>query len=295
MNRGDENRGQLETRGRAEKIYSVDSIADGISFGHQPVRIGTEVQPYPELQLPDMASAPVPLRTRYLLQKANPLHELEANLMRLSRQGILRRSHVILGVESDPFHPFEGRFDATMKFLALFQRYTPGHLTVQTRSALCVIALPVFAKLGAGASVTIGIETPTQEVADRYTPSLPRVADRLRAAETLRRAGIEVTIQVAPVLPYGDWRKDAESFAALLIDHADYISVNTFESGGNERSRRVRGSPLAQLLANDRKFHWLRRDSARPLLDAIQARAAHKLQRPVRDLAAGRQLSMFGT
>lgn len=276
-----------------ERIFSVDSVADGISFGHQPARFaGCDL---PALQLPESKGSLIPLRTRYLLAQSNPLHELEANLMRLSRQGVLRRSHVVLGVESDPFHPFEGRFDATMKFLNLFQRYTPGHLTVQTRSALCVIALPVFAKLGAGASVSIAVETPTQEVADRYTPGLPRIADRLRAAETLRRAGIEVTLQVSPVLPYGDWRRDAGQFASMLTEHADYIALGAFTDGSNESNRRMRSSPVAKLLAHDRKFHWLRRDSARPLFDEIQSRAPHKLQRPVRDLAAGKQLTMFGT
>src|SRR5690606_18913170 len=120
------------------------------------------------------------LRSRYVLRKQNPLHDLERHLVRLSDLGILRRSTIYFGTSRDPFFPFEGCFDGSMRLLELFARYAPGMLHVQTRSPLIVIALPVFTKLGKHCSVTIGFETHLEEVAAKYTPGLPRISERLK-------------------------------------------------------------------------------------------------------------------
>jgi DNA repair photolyase len=213
--------------------------------------------------------------------------------MRLSNQGTLSRSSIYFGVSTDPFYPFDGKFDATMKFLQLFQRYTPGQLVVQTRSPLIVIAMPVLRGLGKHAAVTIGVETPDQEAANRYTPGLPRIEERLRAATTLRRMGVEVTLQCAPVLPYGDWKNDARKFAETLCEHGDYVYVQGVSDGSEASERRVRNTPLARKLAQDRKFHWLRKDAATPLLNEIEKIGVSKLLVPERKHLQQRQLSVF--
>lgn len=272
--------------------YTVDSFSNGIAFGQHKLEDTADPRDYYWLRLQDDAEL-VKLRSRYALNKTNPFNELERNLMRLSRQGILASSTIYFGTTTDPFYPFEGKFDASMKFLDLFQRYTPGLLVIQTRSPLMVIAMPVLRKLGKHAAVTIGLETNNEEMVRRYTPGLPRVQERVKMAAALRNFGIEVTLQVSPVLPYGDWKDDAKAFATLLTENSDYIHIKSITDGSEKEERRIRNLPLAKMLANDRRFHYLRPDSALPLLNAVEKIAPEKLLVPKRTAVTQKQMSIF--
>jgi hypothetical protein len=288
---------QLTGQQQAAVTFSVDSFSNGIAFGQQKLEVGMDARDYLSLGLNDDQELGR-LRSRYLLhtereQGVNPLHKLEQHLIRLSRQGILGRSQIYFGSSTDPFHPFDGKFDASMRFLELFKRYTPGLLVIQTRSPLLVIAMPVLRKMGRHVAVTIGIETPLDEVAQRYTPSLPRISERLKTARALRNFGIEVTLQVAPMLPYGDWRKDAPTFADLLIQNSDYIYVRPFADGSPGMERRLKANRIAQALARERKFHWLRPDAANPLITSIEVLAPNKLKMPEREQLKEAQIDLF--
>lgn len=273
-------------------VFSVDSFDNGIAFGQHRYVSDSNLRATHRLKIMEDEEI-IKLRTRYALYHGTPLQKLELRLMRLSRYGLLRHSVIYFGTTTDPFQPFEGKFDASMKFLELFRRYTPGLLVVQTRSPLVVIAMPVFRKLGVHAAVTIGIETNINEMAQRYTPNLPRVEERLKAARALRNFGVEVTLQVGPVLPYGDWKKDARPFAELLSDHGDYIYVQPLTDGSEQRERQVRTTALAKRLAEDRRFQWLRPDAHIPLTNELEKIAPQKLKEPVRSHLKTRQVSMF--
>lgn len=287
-------RGSDERSELSASTYTVDSFANGIAFGQHRLPQGEDPRDHYNLQVEDDAGM-VRLRSRYALNKTNPFHELERHLMRLSTQGTLRSSTIYFGTTTDPFLPFEDKFDASMKFLELFKRYTPGLLVVQTRSPLVVIAMPVLSKLGKHCAVTMGLETPLEEAVRRYTPGLPRVEERLKTVRALRNFGVEVTLQVSPLLPYGDWKKDAAPFASLLIENGDYVHIRPLTDGKEQTERRVRGTALAKRLAEDRKFHWLRPDTANPLITAVEVLAPQKLRMPQRSVLASRQVNLFGT
>lgn len=272
--------------------FCVDSFNDGISFGQYRMPAGEDGRDVYALRIADDIEVP-PLRSRYGLKQQNPLHQLEHHLMRLSQQGILGRSTIYFGTFADPFHPFEGKFDASMRFLELFQRFTPGHLTIQTRSPLLVIALPVLKRLGKHVSVTIGVETCDEKAVLRYTPGLPRVEERLKTVTALRRFGIETNIQVSPALPYGDWRKDAAPFAKILVDHADHLHIKPFLDGSERQQRALRNHGTVVRLAEDRKFHWLRPDAATPLITEVEKLAPEKLKAPERPHLKDKQLAIF--
>lgn len=279
--------------GASVKLFTVDSFANGISFGSLGQDIAApETIEACELKLNDDIEG-VRLRSRFPLGTQNPVMKLERYLMRLSRLGVLRSSIVYFGTATDPFFPFEGKFDASIKFLDMFLRYTPGLLVVQTRSPLIVIAMPVLKKLGIHAAVTIGVETCLEESIGKYTPGLPRMAERLKTATALRRFGVEVTLQVNPVLPYGDWKADAPGFARTLADNADYIQVKGLSDGSDRRERAIRNTFLAKRLAEDRKFQWLRPDSHLPLLTELEKIAPEKLCTPKRKHLAEKQMRMF--
>lgn len=277
---------------KERSFYWVDSYANGISFGQSRIPQRADWRDAFPLQLADAGECHK-LRARYALNKSNPLHELELNLMKLSGQGNLSSSIICLGAVTDPFLPFEGRFHASLKFLELFLRYKPGLLLVQTRSPLIVLAMPVLRKLGKQVSVTIAVETCDQKVANQYIPALPAVEERIKAAAALRNFGVEVHLQVAPLLPYGDWRKDAPRFASLLCKHADFVHVMPLCGDSSMSNKTALTAELARKLAYERKFHWLRPDAANPLISAIEDIAPEKLILPDKPSLQDRQLDIF--
>ena len=266
-------------------ILVVDSYARGISIGRiDPAGSGLE------LEMDGERSTPMSLRSRYVMKQGEPLVDLERHLQRLSTRGELRRATVVFGVTTDPFHPFDEKFATSMKFLELFERYVPGSLVIQTRSPLVVIGLPMLKKVRETTFVSVGIETPLDEVARRYTPDLPTVEERWKTVRALKRFGLKVGVQVAPILPYGDWRKDAGAFADKLCTEADYVTVRSLiQTCGVPRPT----TPLARKLANDRQFFWLRQDSQTPLLNALVERDAKKLFHPAGLQPADPQLKLF--
>ena len=182
----------LHSTSSAEQlIFTVDSFDNGVAFGshkkesHQDSRDCFALRVHEDSDL-------VKLRSRYTLHRKNLLHELERRLMRISDSGRLASSTIYFGVATDPFHPFEGKFDASMRFLELFKRYTPGKLIIQTRSPLLVLAMPIFQRLGEHVALTIGVETHCDRMAQRYTPHLPRPSERLKAALTLKLSLIHI-------------------------------------------------------------------------------------------------------
>jgi len=275
-----------------ECTYTVDSFANGIAFGQHKCEPDQDPREVYGLRLHDDTEM-IRLRSRYSLHKEKPLFELERNLMRLSSQGVLRSAEIYFGTTTDPFHPFESKFDASMKFLELFRRYTPGMLHVQTRSPLIVLALPIFKSLGKHVSVTVGVETCDEASALRYTPDLPRIEERLKTVTALRRFGVEVMLQVSPVLPYGDWKKDASKFAEILAANGDRIYVAPMTDGSDRTERKIRNTALAKKLAEDRKFHWMRPDSANPLISELERIAPEKLSSPEREHLKKKQIEMF--
>lgn len=286
--------GQERSSDKDTKIisYTVDSFADGIAFGQHKLEKDDDPREFYDLKLSEEGEVSR-LRSRYALHKNNPFWELERYLVRLSRQGLLGTSTIYFGTSTDPFHPFEGKFDASMKFLQLFERYTPGMLVVQTRSPLIVLTMPILKKLGKRAAVTIAIETPLEESVKKYTPHLPRVEERLRVANALRRLGVEVSLQVSPLLPYGDWKADADAFAEVLDTHGDYIHLASLSTDNEAEAKRRARSELAKKLAQERKFQWLRADAAQPLYDAIEKRCPDKLKAPCREHLRGKQIGIF--
>ncbi|MCB0352799.1 MAG: hypothetical protein KDD64_04715 [Bdellovibrionales bacterium] len=286
--------GSEEDEKGAEKrvVYTVDSFKNGIAFGQHRLPASEDPRDHYHLRLHD-DSEMVRLRSRYVLHKKNPLHELERHLMRLSQLGQLSKATLYLGTTTDPFFPFEGKFDASMRFLELFQRYTPGMLIVQTRSPLIVIAMPIFKRLEHNCRVTMGIETNSEESIARYTPGLPRFEERLKTLRALRRFGITTHVQVSPVLPYGDWRLGATVFAEQINDVSDRVHVRPLTDGSEREERRIKGTLLARRLVEDRKFEWLKPHTANPLISALEQLAPEKLVVPKWEHQKAKQLEMF--
>ncbi|MEZ4754801.1 MAG: hypothetical protein R3A13_10930 [Bdellovibrionota bacterium] len=279
---------RLENESDFRISYTVDSFGNGIAFGKHKHRIDDDPREHYYLRLEDKSEL-VKLKSRYSIENSKPLSELESHLKSLSKQGVLAQAVIHLGTSTDPFIPFEGKFDVSIKFLELFKKYTPGLLVVQTRSPLIVVAMPVLTALGNRCSVTIGVETHKDEIRQKYTPHLPRIEERIKTARALRRFGIEVQLHATPILPYGDWKKEAVDFAEFLAENSDFVFVKGFNLDNNISKK----SRIARRLAAERKFHWLRKDAATPVLNALEKIAPEKLIQPAREQLRDKQLDMF--
>lgn len=280
--------GRATNNSSTNPVLVVDSYARGISIGKiDPAGKGLELQVDEGRR-----ESSILLRSRYVMKSGEPLLDLERHLARLSARGELRRTTVVFGVTTDPFHPFDEKFATSMKFLEMFEKFSPGRLIIQTRSPLVVIGLPLLKRVRNTTCVTIGLETPSEDVRQRYTPDLPTVTERWKTVRALKRFGIRVGIQVSPMLPYGDWRKDAGDFAAELCEEADFISVKSLTQAS--RSSRPT-NPIARKLEADRQFFWLRQDTHKPLEEAIRRIASEKLVHPAEVAMPNPQMALFGT
>jgi DNA repair photolyase len=226
------------------------------------------------------------------MRNSDPLGDLERHLARLSSRGELRRTTVVFGVTTDPFHPFDEKFATSMRFLQLFERYVPGKLIIQTRSPLIVIGLPVLKQVRENTSVVVAIETPLDEIRRRYTPDLPSVSERWKTVRALKSFGFKVGVQVAPILPYGDWREGGVGFAEELASSADFVVLGCVADTAS--AGRAPAGELARRLTAERQFFWLRRDTARPLHEALVRMAPEKVYHPASVEIPDRQLVLFG-
>jgi DNA repair photolyase len=150
-----------------------------------------------------------------------------------------------------------------------------------------VIALPVLRKLRDRLIVTIPVESNCGQSLSRYTPFFPKLEERIRAITALRRFGITVNVQVGPLLPYGDIKTEAASFARFLSQHADYIHVTEASSHLSERDE------IAKTLAEDGRWEYLRKGCSRFLLKELESLAPEKLKTPDKLRYHNRQLSLF--
>jgi len=272
--------------------YTVDSFRNGIEIGRSEISSNADPREELHLALPDCAR-PLKPRARHSLQDCAPLEMLERRLRTISDKGDLSTACFYFGVVTDPFHPFEGKFDASVKFLRLFQRFVPGMLVLQTRSPLVVIPLAMLQGLGDHAAVTIALETFREDVVSRYTPELPSVRERLRAARALRNFGIKVHLQVAPLLPYGDLERDAKEFAQILVENGESIFVRPLNDGSVAAGQRLQSSLVAQSLLIEERSKWLKPGSIAPLIREIEKLGPEKLIAPRWDPNGGKQMSFF--
>jgi DNA repair photolyase len=273
-------------------IYTIDCHKNSIELEKHEVNQDADPRSRFFLQL-DYPSKTRRVRTRHSIKKINPFHELERKLRSISRQGNLGSAEFYFGHKTDPFFPFDDKFHTSQQCLKLFQRFTPGMLTIQTRSPLAVIALSTLQKLGDHVSVTIAIETCDEDLLLRYSPELPKAKERFSAASALRNFGVQVNFQVAPLLPYGDLEQGALRFAELLVRFGDSIFVQPINDGSSAAGKRLRSSLIAETLMQDKRYEWLKPDCSEPLIRAIQQLAPDKLHAPVKMHTIDKQTGLF--
>jgi DNA repair photolyase len=110
---------------------------------------------------------------------------------------------VVIGTATDPFQPAERVFRVTRGLLEVLAEHSGLRVVVITKSPLITRDVDLLARIAARSSFTVHLSLITldRELARRLEPRAPTPESRLRALARLSAAGIDVGINVMPVLP----------------------------------------------------------------------------------------------
>jgi DNA repair photolyase len=140
---------------------------------------------------------------RRILVKREAANVLRRQLASATRLDDLRSQGVVIGTATDPYQPAERRFRLTRGVLEVLAAQSKLHVTIITKSPLVTRDVDVLAQIAARStlSVHVSLITVDRELARRLEPRAPTPEARLRAIARLRSHGIEVAVNVMPVLP----------------------------------------------------------------------------------------------
>lgn len=291
----------------ASRVFSINVDDNGISITTHPLNASVDAESLDANVMNGKKSA-LPnqfhLRTKetkdYQLPtgrishyRENSISGVEKYLARLRDNGELCSSVFYFGTAEDPFSSLDKKFDLTVPCFELLERYRPQLIVVQTRSPMVIALLPSLKMLGDRAVVCIPIETRLESAIARYTPGEPKIADRLMAANGLRIQGVRVNLMASPILPYGDFYRDAWNFAELLDRHADYITFGCLASGRPSDEIQLRNLSISRKLAADGNYRWLRPYAYKHLFSAVKVLSPKKILLPVNANKRGVQMDLF--
>jgi DNA repair photolyase len=128
---------------------------------------------------------------------------LRRELRRPARFRALQRETVVIGTATDPYQPAERRFRITRGVLETLADHAGLSVTIITKSPLVTRDVDLLLRIAARSklSVHVSLITADRELARRLEPRAPTPEARLRAIARLRGYGIEVGVNVMPVLP----------------------------------------------------------------------------------------------
>jgi DNA repair photolyase len=160
--------------------------------------------PAAETMRDELASLPpwLAFERRIFVKREAPLL-LRRELRRPSRFAALHRESVVIGTATDPYQPAERRFRLTRGVLEVLAEQQGLAVTIITKSPLVTRDVDLLIRLAARSrlSVHVSLITVDRELARRLEPRAPTPEARLRAIARLRSSGIEVGVNVMPVLP----------------------------------------------------------------------------------------------
>ncbi|GAC1514729.1 MAG: hypothetical protein NVS1B4_03100 [Gemmatimonadaceae bacterium] len=142
---------------------------------------------------------------REILVKENAASALRLHRRsRAYRQRLLEGGEtIVIGTATDPYQPAERRYRITRSLLDELGESDGLSIVIITKSPLVTRDVDVLARLTQRGSLTVHVSLITldRDLARRLEPRAPTPDSRVRAVERLREAGIDVGVNVMPVLP----------------------------------------------------------------------------------------------
>lgn len=121
---------------------------------------------------------------------------------------------VFLASATDPYQPLEREFRLTRSCLEVLLKCPTTRVLVHTRSPLVLQDLELLKAFGPRVRVGFSIPTDDDTVRQVVEPRSPPIPSRWAAMERLAKAGIEVNLAVAPLMPV----HNPEAFARRAKD-----------------------------------------------------------------------------
>jgi DNA repair photolyase len=139
------------------------------------------------------------------------------------------REQVAVGTATDPYQPIEGHYKLTRRSLeALLDARTPVGLV--TKGPMVVRDADVLCELGRRAGCTVYVSVPSvdEEAWRALEPGTAHPLQRLRAVRTLRDAGVNAGVLMAPVVPgFTTHPAKLEATIKAVADHgAAFMGAN---------------------------------------------------------------------
>jgi DNA repair photolyase len=142
---------------------------------------------------------------RHVLVKENARgllgHEIRPGSPRLA--ALQSGEVVVIGTATDPYQPAERRYRLTRGVLETFAEQRGLSIVVITKSPLITRDVDVLRRLTERSAVTIHVSliTLNRDLARVIEPRAPTPDSRVRAVARLRAGGIDVGINIMPILP----------------------------------------------------------------------------------------------
>jgi DNA repair photolyase len=131
------------------------------------------------------------------------------------------REQVALGTATDPYQPIEGHYKLTRRSIeALIAGRTP--VGIVTKGPMIVRDADLLAELSRVAACTVYLSVPTvdEDAWRALEPGTAHPLQRLRAVRTLREAGVNAGVLMAPVVP--GFTTQTSKLAATIKACADH-------------------------------------------------------------------------
>jgi DNA repair photolyase len=148
------------------------------------------------------------------------------------------RDLVALGTATDPYQPIEGHYKLTRRSIeALVAARTP--VGIVTKGPMVVRDRDVLAALSAVADCTVCLSVPTvdEDAWRALEPGTAHPLQRLRAVRTLRDAGVNAGVLMAPVVPgFTTQTSRLEATIKAVADHgAAFCGANVMYLKGGTK------------------------------------------------------------
>jgi len=142
---------------------------------------------------------------RRIFVKRNAAQVLRRTLQghRKSLGAVHHAEPIVLGTATDPYQPAERHFRITRQLLEVLAEVRRLRLVIITKSPLITRDLDLLSRIAQRSRLTIHLSLITldRDLARRIEPRAPTPEARLRALRRLHEAGIDVGINIMPVLP----------------------------------------------------------------------------------------------
>ena len=148
------------------------------------------------------------------------------------------RELVAFGTATDPYQPIEGHYKLTRRALeALIGGRTP--IALVTKGPMVVRDADLLRDLGrrAGCSVCVSVPTVDEDAWAKLEPGTAHPLQRLRAVRTLREAGVNAGVLMAPIVPgFTTQPAKLEATIRAVADHgAAFMGVNLLHLKGGTK------------------------------------------------------------